>query len=90
MPDVHRKGHALRLFLFNAVLFLVLGAFAGFEMDDYLPDGAKLVVVVFVLPLILAGFGTWWHIRQGKWGNVDAMAERMTHPHRDPGTGRKS
>lgn len=72
------------MFLFNAVLFLVIGAFAGFEMGDFLPDAGKLLVLVFVLPIILAGVATWWHLKHGHWTNVDSMSERMVHPHRDP------
>ncbi len=90
MPDVRRKGHALRLFFFNAVLFLVLGAFAGFEMDDFLPDAGKVAVLAFVLPLALAVVATWWHLKQGRWTNADDMSERMVHPGRDPHSGRKA
>ena len=78
--------HAIRLFILNAILYGACAAFIGAIIGDSLPDNQQLKVVLalFVVPLVLAIISTVLHMKSHTWSSVDDMAERLLHPHQTP------
>lgn len=80
--SVPRMGgrHAGKLFILNAVLFLVCSAFAGLIIKDYLPTPSepKVIAALLIVPIVMAAVSTFVHMKAHRWTSVDDMAERFS------------
>lgn len=51
-----------RFFLFNLVLFLTIGSFAGFEVMDFLPGDGNMLIGILVGSVLAAIISTSVHM----------------------------
>jgi Na+/glutamate symporter len=78
--------HFIRLFILNAILYGACAAFIGAIIGDSLPNTQqpKVILALFVVPLVLAIISTILHSNSHRWTSVDDMADRLLHPHQTP------